>query len=195
MNPMIDTIIVIDISLSMGKGYGDLRPSKLDAAKEAALVAADRILESKSNRLGIVVFYGRSLPILPLTRDKKKIVKTLYRVNFTEEGSAPGDGIVDAVKMLRGSKQGRIKGVLLITDGDINLGVPLEAALLYAHNSGVFIYTITLGDKPKTEDLYKRLMERYGWVYKHASTKNQLLSAIIEYPEAVLNAASSSGEV
>ncbi len=175
--------MVLDVSLSMGKGYGDLRPSKLDASKEAILVLADRLLKKGPNRLGIVVFYGRSLPLLPLTSDKAKILRAIYRVNFTEEGSAPGDGIIDAVKMLRSSRTGRRREVLLLTDGDINLGAPLEAALLYAFNSGVSIYTITVGERPKTEDIYRASMKAYGWRYDHASNRSQLLSLIVRYLE------------
>lgn len=180
---LTDTVILLDVSLSMGKGYGDLRPSKLDASKEALLLLASRLLENPSNRIGIVVFFGKSLPVLPLTNDKAKLVKTVYRINFTEEGSAPGDGIVDSVKMLRRAREGRRKGIVLITDGDINLGIPLEAALLYASNAGVRMYTITVGEKPKTEEIYRKGMEAYGWTYKHASSRGQLLSAILEYIE------------
>ncbi len=183
MQGLTDTVILLDVSLSMGKGYGDLRPSKLDASKEALLLLASRLLENPSNRIGIVVFFGRSLPVLPLTSDKSKLVKTVYRINFVEEGSAPGDGIVDSVKMLRRSKEGRKKGIVLITDGDINLGIPLEAALLYANNAGIKMYTITVGEKPKTEDIYRKGMEMYGWTYKHASSRSQLLSAVLEYIE------------
>jgi len=180
---LTDTVILLDVSLSMGKGYGDLRPSKLDASKEALLLLASRLLGNSSNRVGIVVFFGRSLPVLPLTSDKSTLVKTVYRINFTEEGSAPGDGIVDSVKMLRRSREGRSKGIVLITDGDINLGIPIEAALLYASNSGVRIFTITVGEKPRTEEIYRRGMEMYGWHYRHASSRSQLLSAVMEYLE------------
>ncbi len=171
---MKDLVFILDISLSMFKKYGDMIPSKIEASKEAILSASRVFLENNpSNRVGIVVFFNRAIPLLPLTGEFNRVLSTVKRIVYPREGSAPGDGIVTGVKMLR-SSLGREKIIVLITDGDINYGPPLELAALYAYNEGVSQYYITVGEEPKTSTLYRNVANRYGAIYHHSSSRDTL---------------------
>ncbi len=172
----VDAVAVIDISLSMAKPHGDMLPSKLEAAKEAVAHAAYRLLDGKASRLGVVVFHDRAFPLIPLTRDYKRFISSLSRLTFTGEGSAAGDGVVEAVKMLRRTPRPRI--VAVFTDAGFNAGIPLEAAAVYAANMGTRLTVITLGKQPSGDE--RALLEgisRYGASWIHASTRMELLAA------------------
>lgn len=172
----VDAVAVIDISLSMAKPQGDLLPSKLEAAKEAVAHAAYRLLDGKSSRLGVVVFHDRAFPLIPLTRDYRRFIAGLSKLSFTGEGSAAGDGIVEAVKLLRRSPRPRL--VAVFTDAGFNAGIPLEAATVYAANMQVKLTIVTLGKLPTGDE--KNLLERlnkHGARWMHASMRTELLSA------------------
>lgn len=128
-----DLSIALDVSLSMGERYSDMVPSKLEASKEVIAAFSMRAIE-RGHRVALAIFYDRAAPVLPLSSDHRAVVKALSEIDFTEEGSALGDGVVEAVKMLRGSK--REKVVIAVTDGGVTGGVPLRAAALYAMHSG-----------------------------------------------------------
>jgi len=124
-----DYSIAIDISLSMGEPFSDMIPSKLQASKEAVALLAQRVTVGGS-RIAITLFHEKPIPLLPLTNDYKVILRALVELDFTGEGSALGDGIVEAVKMLRASR-GRDRLVVVLTDGGVTEGIPVKAAVLY----------------------------------------------------------------
>ncbi|MCX8195506.1 MAG: VWA domain-containing protein [Acidilobaceae archaeon] len=136
-----DIAFALDVSLSMGERYADLTPSRLEASKEAIAMFASRAIQA-GTRVAIALFHERSIPLLPLTSDYRSLMKALAEVNFVKEGSALGDGVVEAVKLLRGGK--REKAALVFTDGGITEGVPLKAAALYARFSGVKLAVLVL---------------------------------------------------
>lgn len=175
-----DYSIALDISLSMKKAHGDLVPSKLEAAREAAALAASRILSAPGNRVALVIFHGRALPLVHLTSDYRRFISALSRVDFVEEGSAIGDGIVEAVKMLRGSA--RRKRVIALTDGGYTEGVPVQAAALYARYSGAEAYILTLGEPLGRRPLeaLEDSVKRAGAVWIHSGSKSELLSNVMK---------------
>ena len=177
----IDLVGVLDVSLSMRSRHGDFLPSKLEAAKDALVYVASRVLDSRpGSRVGLVVFYGYALPVLPLTPSLRDLISTLSEVRFTGEGSAPGDGLVAAVKLLRGSRR---RGVaLLLTDGGFNEGVRLDAAALYAFNSGVEVCVITMAEGPQGDnrEILESLSRNGRLRWRHAPTKVALLRESLE---------------
>lgn len=150
---MNNIVLVIDVSLSMKRSLNDLIPSKISAVKDTLMFIVRRAMDRDNGlKIGGVVFYGRSIPVLPLTRDKNIVANTLSRLRVLGEGSAPGDGLVEAVKLLRRS-YGRKKAVI-ITDGEFNEGIPLDIAAIYASNHGVKTDFIVLSEQLKGDDLY-----------------------------------------
>ena len=150
---MLNLVYVIDTSLSMKRGVSDLVPTKLEAVKETLTIVTSKILSNNEKiKIGGVVFYGYAYPILPLTNDNIKIIKTLSRLRILGEGSAPGDGLIEAVKLMR--RSAGEKKAIIITDGGFNKGIPLNIAALYAWNSRVIVDIVAISGRLKDVDHY-----------------------------------------
>ncbi|MCE4612749.1 MAG: VWA domain-containing protein [Desulfurococcales archaeon] len=179
-----DVVFAIDVSISMKKQVADFIPSKLDAAKEATAIAIDRLLSAPLNRAGLVVFYEHALPLTPLTNDKKMLLRTLGSIDYGLQGSAPGEAVVASTKMLRKSPDSRSKKIVLLTDGDSNAGVRLDAATIYAKNMKATVYFITIGrPNQRGVEVIKAAMERGRCLWLESNSKRDLLSNIIKVVE------------
>ncbi|MGD8376228.1 MAG: VWA domain-containing protein [Acidobacteriota bacterium] len=139
----IDIIVSVDNSTSMAAE--DLKPNRLEAAK----AVVDHFIQGRRNdRIGMVVFAGRSYPRCPLTLDYEILQTLLDGVQLAtkeEDGTAIGMGLANAVNRLRDGK-GKSRVVILLTDGRNNQGQidPATAADL-ARSLGVKVYTIGVG--------------------------------------------------
>lgn len=141
----IDIVLALDISSSMLAE--DFKPNnRLEAAK---LVAADFIRGRQNDRIGMVVFAGKSFTQCPLTLDYGILLSFLEEVEsgMIEDGTAIGMAIVNAVNRLRNSKA-KSKIIILLTDGQNNRGEldPITAAKV-ADSFDVRIYNIGVGKR------------------------------------------------
>ena len=143
MTEGIDIILALDISGSMGAE--DYKPrNRLYVAKT---VISDFIRERRNDRIGMVVFAGRSFTQCPLTLDYEVLLGLLDQVEIglTEDGTAIGMGIANSVNRLRRSSA-ESKVVILLTDGVNNTGAidPITAAKA-ANSLGIRVYSIGIG--------------------------------------------------
>ncbi|WP_018462117.1 vWA domain-containing protein [Thermus oshimai] len=131
-------ILVIDVSRSMMAP--DLKPNRLEAAKEAARAFLEEA--PKGLRVGLVIFSGSAQTVHPPILDRKRLRASLESLEFGRS-TAIGEGILEA---LRGIEAAGGKGVIvLLTDGRNRTGVdPLEAAG-EAARMGVPIHAIGVG--------------------------------------------------
>ena len=138
----IDIMLAIDISTSMLAE--DLKPNRLEAAKQ---VAAEFINGRPNDNIGITLFAGESFTQCPLTVDHTVLLNLIKDVNcgLIEDGTAVGMGIANAVSRLKDSKA-KSKVVIMLTDGTNNRGEisPLTAAEI-AKSFGIRVYTIGVG--------------------------------------------------
>lgn len=138
----IDIIMTLDVSTSMLAM--DLKPDRLEAAKE---VATEFIAGRPDDRFGLVIFGGESFTQCPLTTDHV-VVKNLFKdikSGMLEGRTAIGDGLGTAISRLKDSKAVS-KVIILLTDGVNNTGSldPLSSAEI-AKVYGIRIYTIGVG--------------------------------------------------
>ena len=138
----IDIVMALDISTSMLAK--DLRPNRLEAAKE---VAQDFIDSRPNDRIGLVIFSGESFTQCPLTTDHA-VIKNLFtgiQTGMVKDGTAIGNGLATAISRVKDSNA-KSKVVILLTDGINNQGsvAPLTAAEI-AKAFGVRVYTIGIG--------------------------------------------------
>jgi len=138
----IDIVMALDVSGSMLAM--DLRPDRLEAAKE---VASEFISGRGNDRFGLVIFSGEAFTQCPLTTDHM-VIKNLFKEvksGMIEDGTAIGDGLATSVNRLKDSKAVS-KVIILLTDGVNNMGSldPLSSAEI-AKIYGVRIYTIGVG--------------------------------------------------
>jgi len=142
----IDIVLAMDVSSSMLAEDLARHKNRLDVTKE---VATQFIKERSNDRIGMVVFAGKSFTQCPLTLDYGIVLNFLKQihVHMIEDGTAIGMAIANCVNRLRASKA-KSKVVILLTDGRNNKGEldPITAARI-ASALKVRIYTVGAGKR------------------------------------------------
>lgn len=137
-----DIVLCLDISSSMLAT--DLSPTRFQAAKD---VARKFVNQRSDDNMGLVVFSGESLSLMPLTSDRTALVNAIsnIEVGALNDGTAIGDGLSSAINRLVSGKA-KSKSIILLTDGTNNAGdvAPTTAAQI-AKQKGIKIYTIGVG--------------------------------------------------
>jgi Ca-activated chloride channel homolog len=138
----IDIVMSLDISGSMLAQ--DLKPDRLDAAKQ---VASEFINGRPNDRFGLVIFSGETFTQCPLTTDHTVLLNLFKDIHsgMIDDGTAIGDGLATAVNRLKESRAVS-KVIILLTDGINNMGSldPLSAAEI-AKMYGIRVYAIGVG--------------------------------------------------
>lgn len=143
----IDIMLAIDVSTSMLAE--DLKPNRLEAAKQ---VASEFINGRPNDNIGLTIFAGESFTQCPLTVDHAVLLNLFHGISsdiaqrgLIEDGTAIGMGIANAVTRLKDSNA-KSKVIILLTDGSNNRGdiSPLTAAEI-AKQFGIRVYTIGVG--------------------------------------------------
>ncbi len=143
----IDIIIAVDVSESMMAQ--DLKPNRIEAAKSALNEFIGRL---QDDRLGLVVFAGQAFTQSPLTFDYnilKQYVENISTAAINQNvrglsGTAIGDAILSADNRFKQSGD-RTKVLVVITDGDANVGADPQLAAEKAHADNIKIYTVGVG--------------------------------------------------
>ncbi|MFC1576688.1 VWA domain-containing protein [Candidatus Omnitrophota bacterium] len=145
----IDIVLAVDVSTSMRAEdftIGKKRINRLDAVKD---VIKDFIERRPNDKIGMIVFAGRSYTVCPLTLDHGWLLRNLDRVEIgmIEDGTAIGSGISSALNRLKDTKA-KDKVIILLTDGRNNSGKisPVVAAEA-ARTLDVKIYTVGAGSR------------------------------------------------
>ncbi len=137
----IDVFIAMDVSNSMLSE--DIKPNRLMRAKN---FVSNFIDELHNDRLGMIVFAGRSYMQMPLTVDYsagRMYLKTISTNLIPTQGT----NIAEAVNMARENfVQGdnKHKALIIITDGEDNEG-GADEAIADAVKEGVKVFTIGVG--------------------------------------------------
>jgi Ca-activated chloride channel family protein len=139
----VDIVIALDVSGSMAAE--DFQPqNRLEVARQ---VVSDFIERRRRDRIGLVVFAGRSLTKAPPTTDAAILQKQLddVRLDMLPDGTAIGSGLATSLTRLRRS-QAKSKVVVLVTDGSNNAGeMDPQTATDLARAMEVRVYTVLVG--------------------------------------------------
>jgi Ca-activated chloride channel homolog len=147
--PGIDIMLVLDLSWSM-EAIDMGKPSeRLTRFACASGVLKNFIQERPNDRIGLITFSGVPYLASPLTLNHDWLIENLQRLHvgiIRDLGTAIGDAVAVAAKRLKAVPNSRSRIMILLTDGDNNLGKidPLPAAQLAAA-LGVKIYAIGIG--------------------------------------------------
>lgn len=136
-------MLVIDVSRSMLAT--DLSPDRITAAKEAAVSFVNSLPEKM--RVGLVSFSDNAFLIQPLSADRLALKASLNSLE-TQAGTAMGDGLAVALNQIDDQRQGGRKipaSILVLSDGETNLGLPPRAVAEAAKEAGVKIYSVGVG--------------------------------------------------
>lgn len=182
-----DFVLAIDASGSMLAN--DFNPNRLDASKESAI----RFVESikKDTAVGVVSFSGTGFINQELTNDKISLINVIDSIDVEfASGTALGDAIVTSSNMFNAGEKASV--IVLLTDGQSNVGVPLEEAVAYANKRHVTIHTIGVGtasggslqgisalSKLDEEEL-RWIAESTGGKFFSADSKDKIDSAYFE---------------
>jgi len=137
-----DIILALDISgTTLAR---DFQPDRLSACKEEIV---DFIKKNTKDRIGLVAFAGKSLPISPLSENRTMLMDLTSKIDtgIVEDGTAIGSGLLSSINKLKGSKA-KNRYIILITDGNNNSGEiePLTAAQI-AKILNIRVYVIGIG--------------------------------------------------
>lgn len=139
----IDIVFAIDTSLSMLAN--DVKPSRLEAAKEEVYNLLNFL---KGERVGIVAFSGTALALCPLTVDynvARYFLDTLDSETVITLGTSLGDAVDVASRLF--DEFSRVKTIVFLSDGEeLETALPeLEKLAIKAKADGIRIFALGIG--------------------------------------------------
>lgn len=141
--PKSNLVFLLDVSGSMGY------PNKLPLVKESLKLLTESL--RPEDKVSIVVYAGAAGVVLPATAgtNKQAIIDAMEQLE-AGGSTAGGQGIQLAYKMARENFiQGGNNRVILATDGDFNVGMSSDAALVRLiekeRESGIFLTVLGFG--------------------------------------------------
>ncbi len=143
----VDVMLVLDVSLSMLAQ--DFPPNRLHALRR---IAGDFIRRSGGHRIGLVIFAKDTYVQSPLTRDREVLMSLLDGVTTKtldqslSGGTAIGDALLVAADRLEKTRiDGRDQAIVLMTDGESNMGADPALAADYLKHLAMHSYAIGIG--------------------------------------------------
>jgi Ca-activated chloride channel family protein len=136
----VDMVFALDVSNSMMAQ--DITPNRLERAKQAIIHLLGKL---ENDRVGLVIFAGKSYIQMPLTTDYSATRLFLSNINpgmIPVQGTAIGDAIETSASGFGGTKQS--KAIIIITDGENHEDNAVDAARSASAN-GIRVFTIGIG--------------------------------------------------
>lgn len=182
-------VLVIDASLSMQAT--DVAPSRLDAAKQAAIGFVNELPEKYN--VSVVSMAGATSILVPPTTQHNTVANAINSIQL-QDSTAIGEGIATAMRALAQAPKDPDKpnsvapgAVVLLSDGSNTTGPAPEQAAVQAKQAGVPIYTIAYGTEngyvdldgkrepvPVDHEEMQRIAQLSGGDYFSAATPEQL---------------------
>jgi len=135
-----DFVIAIDASSSMLAD--DLKPYRLDAARKASSSFVGS-LKSRT-KVGVVSFAGTSFVEQDLTNSLKDAEISINNIQVKMVGGTDiGGAITTSSNLLLMEENARV--IILLTDGQSTVGMPVDEAVDYANKNYVTVNTIGIG--------------------------------------------------
>ncbi|GAA4801184.1 VWA domain-containing protein [Litoribaculum gwangyangense] len=138
----VDIVFAVDVSKSMLAE--DIAPNRLEKSKQLVTQIINNLA---SDRVGIIAYAGKAFPQLPITTDYASAKMFLQSMN-TDMLSSQGTAINEAIKLAKtyfDDEEQTNRVLIIISDGEDHSD---EAASVAeeAHNEGIRIFTIGVGD-------------------------------------------------
>lgn len=136
----VDMVFALDVSNSMMAQ--DITPNRLERAKQAIIHLLGKL---ENDRVGLVIFAGKSYVQMPLTTDYS--ATRLFLANISPgmiplQGTAIGDAIEISASGFGNTKQS--KAIIIITDGENHEDNAVDAARSVSAK-GIRVFTIGIG--------------------------------------------------
>ena len=176
--PMTNLVFLIDVSGSMNN------PNKLPLLKRGFQMMVDKLNEN--DRVSIVTYAGNAGCVLePTSGDQKK------KINAAIEALAPGGsthgsaGIELAYKLAQENFiQDGANKVILATDGDLNVGVTSDSALVeliaQKASEGVFLSVLGFGTGNLKDAKLEKLADNGNGMYSYVDNLREAHKVLVE---------------
>ena len=182
-----DFILTIDTSSSMLAD--DFSPNRLEATKVAANLFIDSL--APRSKAGVVTFSGTSFVEQRLTENADLLKEIVNNIAVSKIGGTDlATAVITSSNLLIGEEKG--KAIVLLTDGQSNVGVSIEEGIDYANKDNVIVHTIGVGTEEGgkfldvdilsrlDETTLKRIASLTGGKYFRADNKEALANAYKE---------------
>jgi Ca-activated chloride channel family protein len=139
-------LLLFDVSLSMEAT--DVKPTRLDAAKEAARNFAEQV--APDIEIGLISFSGDVDVQVDPTTDRHKLDDGIDSLQLAES-TAIGDALATGSQMLvrlagDSASNGKAPGaIVLLSDGETTVGIPTEDGAQQAAQAKIPVFTIAFG--------------------------------------------------
>ena len=179
--------LLIDASSSMTAN--DFKPSRLDAAKGAALDFVDAV--GSGTMVGVITFTGTSFVKQRLTDDLGEVKDVIKNINIESVGgTAIGDALVTGSNLFFSGRAGG-NVLILLTDGQSNVGLEVRDAIPFLLENKILVNTVGIGTKEGgsfageivsklDENTLKFIAEETGGRYFIAGDESELKEAFSE---------------
>jgi len=174
--PAANLVFLIDVSGSMHE------PEKLPLV-QCSLDLMARKLTSR-DRVSIVVYAGAAGQVLAPTSDKTKVIEAISRLEAG--GSTAGaEGIALAYRTARANMvEGGINRVILATDGDFNVGVTDNEALIdmveREREAGITLTTLGFGSGNYNEAMMEQIADHGNGNYSYIDNPREAAKVLDE---------------
>lgn len=185
-------VLALDTSTSML--VEDIAPNRLEAAKQTLKDFIDFL--PQTTKVGLLSFSGVNLIESPLEEDLSKLKTILNNVKISPiAGTDIGNAIVTSTNLLIAENDQKSKVVILLTDGQSNIGIPVEEAVNYANKNNIIVDTIGIGTeeggkflgtevKSKIDEVQlKEIASRTSGVYFRAESSDKLKDSFKQLTE------------
>jgi len=165
-------------------------PQKLPLVKSGLKMLVDQLGEN--DMVSIVVYAGTSGLVLPPTSGERKFVISQAIDNLQAGGSTNGGaGIQLAYQQATGNFiRGGVNRVILVTDGDFNVGVTSQGDLTRLiedrAKSGVFLSVLGFGMGNLKDSTMERLADMGNGHYAYIDTLNEARKVLVEEMSSTL---------
>lgn len=185
----IDIMIALDVSNSMKAE--DLTPNRLQVAKRSIQQLLERL---KGDRIGLIVFAGKSFVQLPITTDYAA-ARLFLNVIDTDIVPIQGTAIGSAINLSMESfdyEKGGNRALIILTDGENHEDDAVSAAE-EARKKGIKIYTVGMGTPNGAPIPVFRSGKKIG--YRQDNAGNTIISSLNEEMLAEIAAAGGGAYV
>lgn len=179
-------VLAIDTSRSMQAD--DMKPDRLEAAKESAMDFVDST--PIATRIGVISFSGNSFISQDMTDSKNEIKNSIGNMEISDiEGTDVQEAVITGTNMLKNEDA---KAIILLSDGQANVG-RINNSIDYANSNDVIIHTIVIGTieggnisgwTSKVEEAsLKAIAYNTGGMFAMAADKESLLNSLKQIME------------
>ncbi|MCI3208584.1 MULTISPECIES: VWA domain-containing protein [Pandoraea] len=185
VQPTRDILLALDLSQSMDTpDFPDHTGTRIPRVQAVRAVVGDFVTQRPDDRIGLVIFGDAAYPLAPFTLDHVLIHTLLDDMlpGMAGNSTALGDAIGLGAKMFERSEAPQ-KVMIVLTDGnDTASRLPPALAAGVAHDSGVIVHTVGIGD-PAAQgevrvdlDALQRIATRTGGRYFFGEDQTALKS-------------------